>query len=270
MNLFELSQYAFMQHAFIAGTVIGIVSGIVGYFVVLKQLSFTCHALSHIGFAGACGAAFLGFSLLNGQLLLTFIAAMLMVLFGDRIRKNDTVIAVILAFSLGLGSLFLYLNNHYAGGATRILFGDLFIISMDDLSQIVWLSIACVVAIAIVARPLWFVSLLPELAVAKGIRVNLVNYVFFGILAFVVTLVSKAVGILLIFTLLTGPASIALKFKQEFWSGIGLSILFNLIVIYTGLILASITNWPLSFWISAIVLFAFTLTFKNLILRDLC
>lgn len=263
VSLLELSQYTFMQHAFIAGTIIGIVAGIIGYFAVLKQLCFACHALGHIGFAGACGAVFLGLSLLNGQLLLTFIAAMVMVFLGDRIQKNDIVIAIILAFSLGLGSLFLYLNNHYAGSATRILFGDLFVISMHDLSQIVWLGIVCIAAIAIVARPLWFSSLLPELAVARGLRVNLADYIFFGALAIVVTLVSKAVGILLIFTLLIGPSSIALKFRQGFWSGIGLSILFNLIFIYSGLILASITNWPLSFWISAIVLFAFTLTYTH-------
>jgi len=261
MNLFELSHYAFIHNAFIAGTFIALLSGVVGYFVMLQKLSFTSHALGHIGFAGACGAGLLGLSLLTGQLCLTGIAAMIMVLFHRRIQKNDAAIGIVLAFSLGLGSLFLYLSNHYAGSMNQILFGDLFSVSAQSVHQIEILSFVCLFVMAVIARPLWFSTLLPELALARGLPVRLLQYIFFAILAVAITLISQAVGILLIFTLLIGPSAIATQYCQNFWSSIGLCVGLNLLVIYIALIASAISDWPLSFWISAIVFVAYGVQF---------
>jgi zinc/manganese transport system permease protein len=256
-SMFELTQYSFMQNAFMAGTVIAVLAGVIGYFVVLKQLGFTSHALSHIGFAGACGAGLLGLSLMSGQLLLTLIAALLMAFFGDRVQKNDAAIGIILAFSLGLGSLFLYSYDHYAGSASRILFGDLLSVTTQSLHQMEILSLLCILIIALIARPLWFSALLPELALARGLPVRILQYTFFALLAVAITLTSQAVGILMIFTLLIGPPAVAVRCSQSFWSGVLLSILFNLIAIWLALVLSAATNWPLSFWVSAIVLLGY-------------
>ena len=259
MNLIELSHYEFIHNAFIAGTFIAVLAGVVGYFVVLQRLSFTSHALGHIGFAGAAGASLLGLSWLTGQLCFTLIAAMLMVLFERRLQKNDAAIGIILAFSLGLGSLFLYLTNHYAGSMNQILFGDLFSVSQSSVWQIGCLSFLCLIVLGVMMRPLWFSALLPELAVARGLPVRLLQYIFFAVLAIAMTLISQAVGILLIFTLLVGPPAIAMQCSQRFWPSIFLAIGLNLLVVYTALIVSIATNWPLSFWISALVFIAYGL-----------
>jgi len=257
MNLIEFSHYDFIQNAFIAGTFIALLAGVVGYFVVLQRLSFTSHALGHIGFAGAAGASLLGLSWLTGQLWFTLIAAMLMVFFEPRLQKNDAAIGIILAFSLGLGSLFLYFTNHYAGNMNQILFGDLFSVGLSGVWQIAGLSVACLIVLGIMMRPLWFSALLPELAGARGLPVRLLQYIFFAVLAIAMTLISQAVGILLIFTLLVGPPAIAMQCSQRFWPSILLSIGLNLMVIYAALIISIATNWPLSFWISALVFVAY-------------
>lgn len=253
MNFLEFSHYAFVQHAFIAGTFIALLAGVVGYFVLLQNLSFTAHALGHIGFAGACGASLLGLSLLSGQLWLTVIAAIVMVLFEQSLQKNDAAIGIVLAFSLGLGSLFLYITNHYAGSLNQILFGDLFSVTIHNVHQIAWLSVVCLGILGMIARPLWFSSLLPELAVARGLPVRLLRLIFFAVLAVAITLISQVVGILLIFTLLIGPPAVAIQCSQRFWSSVGLCIAFNLIVVYAALFASIYSNWPLSFCISAIV-----------------
>ena len=110
-------QYAFMQNAYLAGAVVALVAGVVGYFVVLRGLSFAGHALSHIGFAGATGAVALsGVSvfglILNipavfGLLVFTVASAVGMGILGKRIHGRDVAIGIVLAWALGLGVLFL-------------------------------------------------------------------------------------------------------------------------------------------------------------------
>src|ERR1700722_17155315 len=113
----HLFSYDFIRNAFTAGTLAAIVSAIVGYFVVLRSQNFAGHALSHIAFAGAAGAGLVGLSPSTGQLILTLLAAIGMGSMGERASKSDVAIGVTLAFSLGLGVLFLHFYPHYAAQA---------------------------------------------------------------------------------------------------------------------------------------------------------
>ncbi|MBI5448352.1 MAG: metal ABC transporter permease [Gammaproteobacteria bacterium] len=243
-----------MQHAFLAGLVIAILSGALGYFVVLRNLSFASHALGHISFAGATAALLLGISPLCGQLVLTLFSAFLMGILGDRLLKNDMSIGIVLAFALGLGSLFLSLNQGYAGQATSILFGNLLGVSSSTLAWMTVLTLLSVLILAILSRPLLFASVEPELALARGVPLTFLSVIFLCLMAVGVTLASQAVGVLLIFTLLIGPAAIALQWTRQFWSGISLSILLTVLLVFISLFLTYYTNWPLSFWVSALVL----------------
>src|SRR5690348_629540 len=112
--LLTMFQYDFMQHAFLAGTLAAILAGVVGYFIIIRNLAFAAHALGHIGFAGASGALLLGVTPITGQLFLTILAALGIGALGDRIHKSDMVIGIILSFCLGLGSLFLHFYGGYA------------------------------------------------------------------------------------------------------------------------------------------------------------
>src|SRR5271157_1317464 len=132
LDLQQMFQYQFMQHAFEAGTLVAIVAGIVGYFVVLRRSSFAAHALSHIGFAGAAGAVLVGVSPVFGLLLFTSVGGMGMTVLGARASHRDVQIGTVLAFMLGLGVLFISLYTGYATEAYSILFGEILGISRGD------------------------------------------------------------------------------------------------------------------------------------------
>jgi len=250
---FSLFDYEFMRYAFLAGTIAAIISGVVGYFVIIRNLSFAAHALGHVGFAGASGALLFGLTPITGQLILTLFAAFGMGALGERITKNDMVIGVILSFCLGLGTLFLHIYNGYAGQASIILFGNLLGVSKDDLHLMIILMLLCLVAIFTLSRRLLFTSLEPELAEAKGISLFTMSILFLLIVAIAVTLASQVVGVILVFTLIIGPAAIAVQLTHHFWTGLSLSVIFAVCIVWLGILLSYLTDYPISFWISTIV-----------------
>lgn len=122
--------YTFMLYAFIAGTIIAIICGIISFFVIIRRLSFASHALGHISLTGASGAVLLNLSAMSGQLAINLIAGLLMGAFGDKIKKNDIAIGIILTFFLGLGTYFLFLyQSGYSGSVMSILVGDILTVS---------------------------------------------------------------------------------------------------------------------------------------------
>jgi zinc/manganese transport system permease protein len=256
----ELFAYEFMRHAFIGGIVAAILAGAVGYFVIIRNLSFAAHALGHIGFAGASGALLVGMTPIMGQLILTLIAALGMGALGNRISKSDMVIGIILSFCLGLGTLFLHFYGGYAGQAMIILFGNLLGVSNYDLQIMVWLTILSLFAMSVIAKRLLFASVEPEIAEAKGMSLYWISIFFVIIMATAVTIASQVVGVILVFTLVVGPAAISVLWTQHFWSGMSLSILLSIVIVSIGIILSYITDWPISFWISAIVFVMYLLS----------
>jgi len=251
--LHDILNYEFLLHAFWAGTIAAILAGVVGYFVIIRNLTFAAHAMGHIGFAGASGALLIGLSPILGQLIFTLVAALGMGALGERLSKNDMVIGIVLSFCLGLGSLFLYLYGGYAGQAMIILFGNLFSVSWHDLQIMIWLTLICLGLMAIFARKLLFTSFEPELAEAKGVSLCCMSVIFMLITAAAVTIASQVVGVILVFTLMIGPPAIALRFTAHFWSGLGLSLLLSMLIVWFSLVLSYLTDWPVSFWISGLV-----------------
>jgi zinc/manganese transport system permease protein len=248
----EMFSYDFMRNAFIAGTLAAIVSSIMGYFMVLRAQAFASHALSHIGFAGAAGAALIGLSPPTGQLLLTLMAAISMGTMGERIGKSDVAIGITLAFSLGLGILFLYFYSNYAGRAMSILFGDLLSVSPKLLKTMLIYSLVSITGLIVIAKPLLFATLEPELAEAKGVSLHLISILFLILVSIAITEASQVVGILLVFALLIGPAACAICCTKTFWKGLGISVVLGLAIVWLGIFLTYYTNWPVSFWISTL------------------
>ena len=162
-------QYGFMQHAFEAGTIVAIVAGIVGYFIVLRRSSFAAHALAHIGFAGAAGAVLFGIAPIIGLLLFTGCGGITIAILGRRAASRDTQIGIVLSFMLGLGVLFISLYSGYATEAYSILFGEILGISNNDVIVTLVASLLIIFSTAIVYRPLLFSSLDEEVAEVKGI-----------------------------------------------------------------------------------------------------
>jgi len=242
--------YDFMQNALAASCIVAVLCGLVGYFLVLRGQSFAGHALSHVGFAGATGAALIGVSPLWGMVALTLAAGVGMGLLGERLAQRDVAIGIVLAMSLGLGLLFLNFFTGYAAQATALLFGNVLAVDAGTIWSLLLLGIAAIVALACIARPLLFATLQPELAEAKGVSLRLVSVLFLGIVALAVAECAQIVGVLLVFALLVGPTAAAQQITTRVWHGIALSVALALGEAWLGLALAYATDWPTSFWIT--------------------
>lgn len=242
-------EYEFMRTAFMAGGVVAILAGAVGFFLVLRNLTFAGHALSHVGFAGAAGSALIGLSPLWGLLCFTLAAAVAMGLLGQRLRGRDVAVGIILSLSLGFGVLFLYLYSTHATQATAILFGNVLGIAPATVWTLLALSGASLVALAAMSRPLLFATLAPEMAEAKGVSLRLVSVLFLAIVAVAVAEAAQVVGVLLVFALMVGPAAAAQRLTSRLAPGIALSVALALAETWLGIALAYVTDWPATFWI---------------------
>jgi zinc/manganese transport system permease protein len=244
--------YDFMRHAFAAAGVVAVLAGVVGYFLVLRGQTFAGHALSHVGFAGATGAVLLGASPLAGLIAFTLAAGLGMGWLGDRLNGRDVAIGVVLSLSLGLGLLFLHFFTAYATQATALLFGNVFGVTLATLAVLIGLAAISLLALAAIARPLLFSSLQPELAEAKGVHPRLISMLFLGIVALTTAACAQVVGVLLVFALMVGPAAAAQRLTARLSHGVALAALLALAQAWGGIALAYETDWPASFWITAL------------------
>jgi zinc/manganese transport system permease protein len=251
--------YEFMRNAYLVGTVVAIVASIVGYFVVLRGLSFAAHALSHIGFAGATGAVLIGVAPLDGLLAFSLAAALSMGVLGERLRGRDVAIGIVLAFSLGLGVLFLNLYTGYAGETISILFGTILGVSLSDVLTTAVLGLLVLIGLAIMFRPLLFASVAEEVAIARGLPVRTLSSVFLLLAAVAVSISVRIVGVLLIFTLVVAPPAAAAYLTRRVYHGILLSVLLGILETWVGITLAYYTNYPVGFFIATVSVVAYAM-----------
>ncbi len=245
-------EYEFMRTAFVAGAMVAVVAGAVGYFLVLRAQTFAGHALSHVGFAGATGAVLLGLNPLWGLLAFTVAAGAGMGVLGERVKERDVAIGVVLTLALGLGLLFLQFYTAYATQATALLFGNVLAVDPDTLWVLAGLGVGCLAALGVIARPLLFASLQPELAEARGVPVRRIGIAFLVIVSVAVAEAAQIVGVLLVFALMVGPAAAAGHLSRRVAPGILLSAGLALAITWISLALAFYTDWPTSFWICAL------------------
>ena len=259
MPLTEILQYEFMQNAFLAGTIVAIVASLVGYFVVLRHVTFAGHALSHIGFSGAAGAVLVGVSPIWGLLAFTLLAALAMGLLGERLEGRDVAIGIVLAFALGLGILFLQLYTAYASEAFSILFGSIMGISRSDVALSLGIGIVVLVALSFISRPLLFMSMNPIAAEARGVPTRLLSAVFLLIVALAVSEAVQVVGVLLIFALLVAPPATAMYLTPRLYPALSLAVGLGVLETWFGLILAYYTDYSVSFFIASAAVAAYLL-----------
>ena len=255
----ELLRYAFMQHAYEAGTIVALSAGIIGYFVVLRGLSFAAHALSHIGFAGATGAVLVGATPIVGLLVFTMSAGAVMGALGQRLRGRDVTIGLVMAWSLGLGLLFTYLYKGSAQLAIGILFGQIFGITTKEVAVTFIAGSLTVLAIVAVYRPLLFATLDEEVAEAKGVPVRGLSIAFMVILAVAVSEAVQVVGVLLIFALIVAPAAIAERFTTRPSRGVLLAAILAVLFTWAGLTIAYYVPYPVGFFITTIAFWSYIL-----------
>ena len=248
----SMLEYDFMRNAFVASAIVAIVAGLVGYFLVLRGQTFAGHALAHVGFTGATGAVLVGIAPLWGLVSLTVAAGIAMGAMGERLVQRDVAIGIILALSLGLGLLFLHFFTAYATQATALLFGNVLAVDDGTVWTLLGLGIVCVVMLAVISRPLLFASLQPEVAEARGVSLRRYAILFAAIVALATSECVQIVGVLLVFALMVGPAAAAQQLVDRIAPGLFLSAALALLEAWAGIALAFYTDWPSSFWITAL------------------
>jgi len=250
-------EYDFMRHAFAAAGIVALVAGLVGYFLVARGQTFAGHALSHVGFTGATGAILLGVSPLFGLVGITVVAGAVMGLLGERLAQRDVAIGMVLALALGFGLLFLHFFTAYATQATALLFGNVLGVDDETLVTLLALGALSLAVLAVIARPLLFASLQPELALAKGVPLRPLAVIFMAVVGLATAECSQIVGVLLVFTLMVGPAATAQRLTSRIGLGLVISALLAVAEAWLGITLSYLTDWPTSFWITALSALAF-------------
>jgi zinc/manganese transport system permease protein len=247
----DLLRYPFMQHAYAAGTVVAVVAGVVGYFVVLRRLSFAAHGLAHVGFTGAAGAVALGVNPVAGLLVFTCAGASVMGALGKRAAERDVVIGSVLAWMLGLGVLFLSLYHGSATSAFALLFGQVLGISLREVLITAAAGVPTIIAVLAMWRPLLFSSVDEDVAEAAGVPVRGLSIAFLMLLALAVTVSVQVTGVLLVFALLVSPAAAAHRVTTRPAQTLAASVAIAVAVTWLGLALAYYTPWPVGFWITS-------------------
>lgn len=238
----------FMVNAWEVGTIVAVVAGVVGFFTVLRGSAFAAHAIPNGSFAGAAGASLVGLGTLFGLGVFAFLSALGIGLLGRR-GRHDAVTALMLAMMLALGSLFVSFSSEYAPELYSLLFGEVLGISSNAVLPTLVLGALCLLAIAVLYRPLMLSSALPEVGEARGISIFVMELSFLGVLALATAMTVPVVGTLLIFSLMIGAPAAARSFTDRPWVAMILSVVIALLVVWFAIAASYETEWPVGFFV---------------------
>jgi zinc/manganese transport system permease protein len=255
-RLFDFSDYdqliPLVQNSLIAGLLLGIMGGLIGVFVMTRDMSFAVHGISELSFAGAAIALLVGLNVALGATFGSIVAAIIIAIMGTRAKDRNSIIAVLMPFGLGIGILALALYEGRAANKFGLLTGQ--IIAVDD-PQVFWLiatSLVVVIALLVVWRPLSFASLDPEVAEARGVPTKALGIIFMLLLALAVAASVQIVGALLVMTLLVTPAAAALRLTSSPLLVPILSMVFAVVAVVGGILLALGGGLPISPYVTTL------------------
>jgi zinc/manganese transport system permease protein len=238
----------FMTNAWIVATIVALIAGVVGFFVVLRGDAFPAHAIPNGAFAGAAGAALIGANALLGLGCFAVVAA-LGIGFLSRRGRHDVVTALALVMMLALGATFLSHTAEYSPEIFALLFGEVLGVSTSEILPTAVLAIACIAAVAVLYRPLLLSSAVPEIADAKGVRTHRMEIIFLVVLALATAMTVPVVGALLIFSLMIGPPAAARALASRPPRAIALSVVIALVTVWAAIAISYLTNWPIGFFV---------------------
>ena len=239
----------FMVNAWQVGTIVAVVAGVVGFFVVLRGAAFPAHAIPNGAFAGAAGANLLVINPLIGLGVFSFGAALGIGALSRRGRA-DAVTALVLVMMLALGAAFLSQSTEYEPQIFSLLFGEILGVSASEIVPVIVMAVACVLVVGLMYRRLLLTSTAPDIAAARGLRPQRVEFVFLLVLACATTMTVPVVGALLIFTLMIGPPTAAQCFTDRAGRAMFGSVVIALVTVWSAIACAYQTNWPVGFFVS--------------------
>ena len=242
---------SFMMNAWTTATIVAVVAGVVGYFVVLRGSAFPAHAIPKGAFAGAAGASLLGINTLVGLAVFSVLGALGIGSMGRRGRR-DVVTALALVMMLALGAAFLSRTTEYEPQIYSLLFGEVLGVSANQILPTAALAVVCIAAVAVIYRPLMLSSIVPEMAEAKGIRAYRIEICFLLIVALTTTMTVPVVGALLIFSLMIGPPAAARCLTSRPVLAMVLSVVIALLTVWLAIAASYLYNWPIGFFVGAL------------------
>lgn len=241
----------FMLNAWLAGSIVAIVAGVVGFFVVVRGTAFSAHALPLGAFPGAAAARLLGVDEFFGLIAFAGLGVLGIAALGRRNRR-DVATALSLVTLLGLGALFLSLTQQYSQEVYALLFGEVLGVSNAELLPVAVLGGMAIVLTLAFFRPLLLSAVSAELAEAKGISAAAMELLFLGILGFATAVTVPVVGALLVFSLMVGPASAARSLTARPGPAMALSVALALVTAWASIALSYVTDWPVGFFVGAL------------------
>jgi zinc/manganese transport system permease protein len=245
----------FMVNAYRAGTVVAILAGVIGHYMVVRRQTFAGHTLSLVGFPGAAGATWLGVSALFGYFGFCLAAALVIAAVPQRGRgrsDESAVIGTVQAFALACGFLFVALYKGFLGGTTALLFGGFLGITTRQVDVVAVVGVAALALMVVIGRPLLFASMDPETARAHGVPVRLLDIGYLLLLGATVAEVAQITGVLLVFTLLVLPAATAQQVTTRPGRAMVLSVAIGVLTVWVALGVAFYSPYPIGFWLSSI------------------
>ncbi len=254
----QLFLFPFMVNAFRAGTIIAVTAGALGWYMVLRRQSFAGHTLAIVSFPGAAGAILLGVSASAGYFTAAIAAAIVIAAvprsLGGKARSSESaVIGTVQAFALACGALFVSLYGGFLDGLTSLLFGTFLGISTSQVLTLLVVAVVALAALAVIARPLFFATVDPDVAAARGVPVRLVSTVFLILLGCAAGEVSQITGALLVFALLVMPAATAQQLTARPAVSFALTIVLGLLTAWLGLVLAYYyPAYPFGFYLTTL------------------
>jgi zinc/manganese transport system permease protein len=261
----QLLAFHFMLNALRAGTIVAVVAGAIGYFMVLRRQSFVGHTLAVAGFPGAAAATYLGWATPLGYFGFCIAGALVIAALPGSGRagsglggygEESAVIGTVQGFALACGFLFVSLYKGFLSGLNSLLFGSIIGVTDDQVLTLLVAGIVCLLALALIARPLLFASVDPDVARARGVPVRLLGAVFLVVLGVAAAGTSQVTGSLLVFALLVAPAATASRLTARPVTGLVLSIVIAVAVTWVGEAVAFFSPYPIGFWVTT---FAFGL-----------
>jgi len=243
---------ALVQNSIIAAAVLGVVGGLIGVFVMQRDMAFAVHGISELSFAGAAAALLLGVNVVAGSIVGSLVAAAIIGVLGARARDRNSIIGVLMPFGLGLGILFLALYPGRSGNKFGLLTGQIISVDLPQLGLLIGISIVVLVSLLIVWRPLTFDSLDAEVASARGVPGRALSILFMTLLGLTVAVSVQIIGALLVMALLVTPAAAALRVSSSPVMVPVLSMAFGLVSAVGGILLAIGGSLPISPYITTI------------------
>jgi zinc/manganese transport system permease protein len=267
----EVLEYHFMVNALLAGTVVAVMAGAVGWLMVLRRQAFAGHTLSMMSFPGAAAAALIGIPAAWGYFTFCGAGALAIARLPGRARasraEQSAGIGAVQATALALGFLFVSLYGGVLGDLETLLFGNILAISDGQVIALAAVAVAAITALAAVARPLLFASVDPDVASAGGVRVEALSVAFLLLLGLSVAATSQITGPLLVFALLVAPAATAQTLTARPLLSLALTIALGLLIVWLGMGIAYFSVYPAGFYISAIAFLFYVLARLTAVLR---